>query len=319
MGLVVDKLTGNIYLFDFTGGGGGSGSTTPYQEVNTYSQLPSAASNNGIIYVVRESSGSYVLNRKEAGLYYSNGITWRRLGDIPSFFNTVNFKLYDGTDTSKEVMFNFSGNTSNSLRKITLRNSNGTIAYLTDLDTKLDTSIFANYTANTAPNQFVGIIDFNSYTASTEILFDSKQDNIQYLQVIDLVGGINVNTVTPTPINWTNVQFSGTSLEYTGGSRIYIRENGNYEIAYNLVSENQTNTEKVIGTLIRLNGIDDITPLTETRFVGRVISYSATNSISDYKLTLNDGDYIQLLSFRIGSSGNVLTKPNASWIKITKI
>jgi len=37
MGLVVDKLTGNIYLFDFTGGGGGTGGTTPYSEVNLYS------------------------------------------------------------------------------------------------------------------------------------------------------------------------------------------------------------------------------------------------------------------------------------------
>lgn len=319
MGLVVDKISGKIFLFDFPTTSGGTGTTTPYQEVNLFSELPSAGANNGKIFVVRQSSGIYVINRKEAGLYYSNSINWTRLGDIPSFFNSANLKIYDGADNTKEVKFVLSGNTPNTIRKITLRNSDGTIAYLTDIGAKVDTSLFNFYTGTTAPSQFNSIIDFNSYTASTEILLDSKQNIIQSLQVIDLVGNVEINNISPTPISWTNVQFSGDSLQYTGGSRIYIRENGNYTISYNLVSENLTNTEKVIGSVIRKNGIDDIVPLSVTSFIGKIISYSGTNNISDYKVTLNDGNYIELLTYRIGSGGSVLTKQNASWMKINKI
>lgn len=38
-----------------------------------------------------------------------------------------------------------------------------------------------------------------------------------------------------------------------------------------------------------------------------------------YKVNLNAGDYLQLVAFRIGSSGSVLTIPNGRWIKIEKL
>lgn len=286
MGLVVDKLTGNIYLFDFTGGGGGSGTTSPYSEVNLYSQLPAANLNNGTIYVVRDSSGIYVLNRKEAGLYYSNGVSWRRLGDIPSFFNTVNFKLYDGVDTTKEVMFNFSGNTSNTIRKITLRNSNGTIAYLSDINGKVDTTAFADYTGNTAPNTYLSIADFNGYSGATYVLIGNKQDQLtagkgikistgntisvnlpNSIQLTDISGGTEVNTIPHTPMIWTTQQYSGTSINFTGGSRIYVQETALFEISYVLNIEFGSGGDKNIGTVIKKNGTTLITQMSSSSFL----------------------------------------------------
>jgi len=44
-----------------------------------------------------------------------------------------------------------------------------------------------------------------------------------------------------------------------------------------------------------------------------------TNSLPPYKLNLINGDYIELIAFRMGGAGTVNTLPNGSWIKITKL
>lgn len=334
MGLVVDKLTGNIYLFDITGGGGGSGAT--YQEVNLYSQLPAAASNNGVIYVVRQSSGTYILNRREAGLYYSNGVTWRRLGDIPSFFNTVNFKLYDGSDNTKEVTFNFSGNTTATTRKVTLRNSDGTMAYLADIAGKVDTTAFADYTGTTVPATYLTKNAFNSYSATTLSLIGAKQNQLiagdgirisgntisiklpSILQLKDVSGGTEVNTIPHTPIIWSTQEYSGNSLNFTGGSRIYVQETAEYEISYLLNLEFVSGAKKNIGTVIKKNGLTLITPMTSSSNMD--IDYkSGTNAMPHYKASLLNGEYIELFAFRIGNAGSVKTLANGNWIKIKKI
>lgn len=279
MGLVIDLISGQEYLFNISGGGG-SGSTTTYPEVNTVSQLPAANLNNGKIYVVRQSTGAYVSTRQEAGLYYSNGTTWNRLGDIPSFFNSTNFAIFDGTDNTKQIKVVLSGNTTNTTRTITLRNSDGTIAYLSDIT-----------------------------GATTQ----------HAIQLIDLVGKINVNTILPTSIQWTNVEFTGSSLTYTGASRIYIQSTGKYLIAYNLVLQNGDSYSKTIGTVVKINGSTDITPLSVARYIDSGIMISGNNNISDYIKTLSSGDYIELCAFRVGGTGIVNTVPAASWINVLKI
>lgn len=335
----IDLLSGRVFLFnkDFTGSGGTGSSGSTYQEVNLYSELPSAASHNGDIYVVRTSSGAYVLNRKEAGLYYSNGLTWRRLGDIPSFFSSTNFQVYDGVDNTKGIKFQTSGITTNLFRTLTVQNSSGTIAYLTDLNTKVNTSVFADYTGNTAPNTFFSISDFNTYSANTYILIGNKQGlltagkgiNISTgntisvvlpnsLQLTDISGGTEVNTIPHTPIQWTTQQYSGTSLNFTGGSRIYVVETGLFELSYVLTLEFNSGGAKNIGSVIKKNGTTLITQLTTSSFLNSGSS-SGSNTMPSYKVSLSAGDYIELVAFRIGSAGSVETVANGNWIKINKL
>ena len=577
----IDLISGRVYLFVPDFGGGGSGGTTgsTYNTVPLYSLLPSAGSHNNEIYVVLNPEGAYVLNRKDAGMYYSDGISWRRLGDTPAYFNSDNFQIYDGTDTSKGFEFVTSGISTSNFRQLTIQDSSGTIAYLTDLDGKVDESIFNFYTGTTAPNTYVSIIsftgytattelrlvgieddisdlyivkmdkltghtnqvgffdvdgqitgntgmtylkqfwgtddvgtsysgdtlvldgmisglsyislsesalltgdtigllhrtdkslnyhthipatvfqlgeelavlgvnktgvlipdgtpimyggnvtgnrphiqpasgdteenafltigfatsdianneegfvtmagevgalttvssyangailylaitggttdiqpifpdpivrlgivrnnhatqgaigvkvdyfydptayvlitDFNAYTASTQIILDGKQEKLIPLQLKDISGGTEVNTIVHTPIGWTTEEYSGTSLNFTGGSRIYILEDTDFNISYNLNVENKSNTIKNIGTLIRKNGTTDITPLSSASYSRNSTNDSSTNTMSPYKVALLNGDYIELIGFRIGSSGSVLTVPDGSWIKIEKI
>lgn len=335
----IDLISGNVFLFvpDF-GGSTGTTSGSTYPEVNTYAELPAAAASNGEIYVVRTSTGTYVLNRNEAGLYYSNGIVWRRLGDIPSFFDSDNFEIYDGTDNTKSVNVQTSGITSGVTRTLTIQDADGTIAYLTDLNSKVDLSAFNDYTGTTAPITYLAISDFDTYSGATLSLIQGKQDTLtagdgitittgntisvdlpKKLQLKDISGGTEVNTISQTPIVWTTEEYSGTSLNFSGGSRIYIQDTNTFNISYVLNVENQTNGRKNIGTVIRKNGNEDITPMSSASYNRNAANDASTNTIPSYNLDLVSGDYIELIAFRIGSSGSVFTIPNGSWIKVEKI
>jgi len=54
-----------------------------YFKVNTYADLPPAGENVDEIYIVLVTTGIWGINRKRAGLYYSNGVAWGKLGNIP--------------------------------------------------------------------------------------------------------------------------------------------------------------------------------------------------------------------------------------------
>lgn len=51
-------------------------------EADTFAALPSAASKTGKIYSVLNSSGTIFINRKSAGLYRSDGLSWVSLSDF---------------------------------------------------------------------------------------------------------------------------------------------------------------------------------------------------------------------------------------------
>lgn len=337
----IDLLTGDVYLFsgNFTGSGGTPTSGATYPEVNLFTDLPSAASQSGKIYIVRTSSGSYVLNRKEAGLYFSDGLAWRRLGDIPSFFRSDNFQIIDGTDTTKGVTFDVSGVTTSTFRTLKVQDQDGTIALLTDLNSKVDTSAFALYTGTTAPATFVSQTDFDTYSGATLALIGTKQDQLTAganisisgnvisvtgitanaaLQLLDDTGGQQVNNVPATPITWTTTVFSGTSLNYTGGSRIYIQETADFDITYVLNVNSDSNSGKNIGSVLRKNGNEDITPMSSASFAFNKKNDSSTNLMPNYTVSLTNGEYIELVAFRIGFAGEVYTVENGSWIKVQK-
>jgi len=406
----IDLFTGNLYLFsgDFTGSGSTPTSGSTYPQVNLYSDLPPAGSSSGQIYIVRSGSGSYVLNRKDAGMYYSNGVAWSAMPLISPYFSSANFQVYDSVANNKGIQFITSGITSGVFRKLKVQNSDGTLAYLTDLQTKVDTGVFVQYTGTTAPatfltktafgiytgttvpanyynktqinaytastlvlignklntsifNTFTGTTlpanyynktqinaytgktqtQFNAYTASTNTRINNKQNTLiagvgitiigdtisatggggstTTLQLLDVSGGINVNTISSTPINWTLQVFSGSSLSFTGGSRIYVNASGVYDVSYAINLINTTNTIKNIGSVIRKNGNTDITPLSSSSISTDTTSNASTNVLPQYMITLTQGDYFELMAFRIGNSGVVNTKANSSWITIKRI
>jgi hypothetical protein len=131
MAIRFNPLTGN---FDFTGsGGGGGGASYIDGEVQNFSALPTA--NPPAVdsaYLVREPEGTWLINRKPAGIYIRVATTgtratdWTYAGILPDVFNDANFLLYDNGDSSKNLAFQLSGITTGTTRTLTAADRSGT-------------------------------------------------------------------------------------------------------------------------------------------------------------------------------------------------
>jgi hypothetical protein len=60
-------------------GGGGTGESIIDGEVSTYAELPPASEHAGEIYIVSTTTGIPLINRKQAGMYRSDGASWTLL------------------------------------------------------------------------------------------------------------------------------------------------------------------------------------------------------------------------------------------------
>jgi hypothetical protein len=129
MAIKFNPLTGN---FDFTGSGGGGGASYIDGEVQNFSALPTA--NPPAVdsaYLVREPEGTWLINRKPAGIYIRVATTgtratdWTYAGILPDVFNDANFLLYDNADSSKNLAFQLSGITTGTTRTLTAADRSG--------------------------------------------------------------------------------------------------------------------------------------------------------------------------------------------------
>jgi hypothetical protein len=129
MAIKFNPLTGN---FDFTGSGGGGGASYIDGEVQNFSALPTA--NPPAVdsaYLVREPEGTWLINRKPAGIYIRVATTgtratdWTYAGILPDVFNDANFLLYDNGDSSKNLAFQLSGITTGTTRTLTVADRSG--------------------------------------------------------------------------------------------------------------------------------------------------------------------------------------------------
>lgn len=158
-----------------------------------------------------------------------------------------------------------------------------------------------------------------SISATTNNLILNASILNSFIQLVDSVGNFEVNNIIPMPINWNVQEYSGRSINFTGGSRIYVTTTGHYNISYSINISNQTDSVKLIGSSIRKNGVDFITQLTTTSGDIFTINNNGTNQMPIYTMLLFADDYVELMVFRSGNSGSALSKPNESWIRIEKI
>ena len=75
MQIKFDKILGCLRELDEGTGGGGTSGT-----VATYAELPLASGYTDKYYIVDSATGIWLVNRKEAGIYKSNGTAWNYIG-----------------------------------------------------------------------------------------------------------------------------------------------------------------------------------------------------------------------------------------------
>jgi len=113
--------------------GSTSGESSGFEQVNSYSDLPAAAAHTGEVYTVLSAEGLWLINRKEAGLYKSDGATWTRLGSWIDAFNDANLAVYNNDDNTKIAKFSAGSITTLTTRTYSLPNGDGTLALTTDI------------------------------------------------------------------------------------------------------------------------------------------------------------------------------------------
>jgi hypothetical protein len=132
MAIRFNPLTGN---FDFTGSGGGGGSSYIDGEVQNFSALPQTIGSPAVdsAYLVREAEGTWLLARKPAGIYIRTDDTgvraddWTYAGEFPDVFNDANLVVYSNADSTKNLKFDVGSISSGQTRTLTVPDANITI------------------------------------------------------------------------------------------------------------------------------------------------------------------------------------------------
>lgn len=132
MAWVFNPFSGKLDLAGNGGGGGGSGYIDG--EVRYYADLPITVGNPAVdsAYLVRESSGAWLIGRKPAGIYVrlanAGSLTdWTYAGTFPDVFSDANFTVYNNADSSRTVQFQLSGVSPSTSRTLSIPNRSGTV------------------------------------------------------------------------------------------------------------------------------------------------------------------------------------------------
>lgn len=140
-----------------------------YPTVNTHADLPAANSvappDN--IYLVITSTGTWPFNRKERGLWYSDGATWTRLGDVTPIFVDDVFQIRDNTDPSKILQFNVDLLVGTGLKYF--KSGTGTIAEISDIPTDYLSTNQSSLFFLTANSSLLLEVGYTSHTHSQYI------------------------------------------------------------------------------------------------------------------------------------------------------
>lgn len=196
-------------------------------------------------------------------------------------------------------------------------------------------SDFNTFTGTTLPANYYNKTEINNYTGSTATEIDNKLDTtifneytgstVNINKKIQLVstGTTNVNTVIATAIDWHNAEPYETDIySYTAGtSSVEILSGGTFEVQYHVTLTNDSfNQSHSIGGYLILTTGSTSTTLPITATAGMIDGPNASGELSlpTVLLTLNTGDKLDLAAFRIGGSGTVNTVSGSVYLVLNK-
>jgi hypothetical protein len=188
------------------------------------------------------------------------------------------------------------------------------------------------------------ITDFNAYTGSTDTRLDGIESDITFISgvtdtkldtdvfeaytattnsKIQLVstGDTDINTIVVTEIVWDEVSIIDTNTySWTGGtSSVEILETGEYELKYNITLKNSGGSaSRSVGSYVVLNN-DTIIELTGNGAVVTGTDSSGSLSLPPVVLSLNSGDILDLVGFRVGGAGTVNSVGGSTYLHLNRI
>ena len=236
MAFKFNPFSGN---FDQTGsGGGGGGSSYIDGEVQNYSALPETIGTPAVdsAYLVREAEGTWLINRKPAGIYIRTANTgvraddWTYAGAFPDVFNDANFLLYGNADSTKNLAFQLSGITTGTTRTLAVPDASGTLPLLETANT-FSANQTRNGTNNVAPNQTAA----SGSSLMTRELVDARSGRFLFYKVSSALSATSTTKVFDST---TLTIPAGTYEVQAHGRAIYNGSNGGWSFGIERASGN---------------------------------------------------------------------------------
>lgn len=185
MAWTFNPFTGRL---DYAGSGGGGGAQYIDGEVQFYADLPIGIGVPPLdsAYIVREASGTWLINRHPAGIYIRLSNTgaltdWTYAGTFPDVFSDANFTLYNSVDATKNLQFDLSVISNTTTRTLTIPDKDGTI--------ELSQEIRSDFVTDTA---YIGLAPLGS----------AESDPVWTIYRLVVDSGGNVTTTTSTNVSW---------------------------------------------------------------------------------------------------------------------
>lgn len=255
---------------------------TGYSHVSNFASLPSAASCPNQYFIVDNPSGVWLINRKEAGFYKSDGINWNFVGSSVDMTS-----LSDGT-------------TSVTASPITLQGTNGIMTSADTTNNKIAISgaslpqISSGTNAPTTTPSKAGDIYIDTCNYKTYISkgnsssADWVKQNGSYVLQASTYFSISPNSNTSYYFGSISAA-AGSLANYIGPNKIYIPRSGTVKNIYGGIYQNPGSAE-TSSIYLEVNSATDY-----------LISNNISNSSSSYtfnntslNIPVSAGNYILL-------------------------
>jgi hypothetical protein len=137
------------------------------------------------------------------------------------------------------------------------------------------------------------------------------------IQLVDSVGGQDLNGITPNPIEWGQQDFydSTTFTHTVGGSSITVLKTGLYELSFNVNGESG-NGRSIPGIQFR-NNSTSIAPTLTADYGRNTTNNDTNNTLPPYLINLTTNDVLDVVAFRLGDATTNTSKSGASFVRIT--
>jgi len=216
-----------------------------------YSALPSAADHSAEVWVCISGEGVYIFNRKSAGLYYSDGSTWRRLGNIPAYFDSSNFEVYDNTDNTKTLDFDVSNISTGTNRTVTWTDENLNMGAIPCDNIAIDTISTPTNTNQCDFNKSFG----SSGQASGGVITDAGSGYVDVSAGFGYIKATDSDTATLLSCDWverTAIEIPSNTTRYIGIT--YVDADNSPTVCLYENQDWDLDTTFPLGSIINTNG-----------------------------------------------------------------
>lgn len=254
---------------------------TGYSHVSTFANLPSASSYTNQYFIVDNPSGVWLINRKEAGFYKSDGTSWNFVG------------------TSVDMTSLSDGTTSVTASPIILQGTNGITATSDAVNNKIvisGASLPQLSSGTTAPSSTPSKIG-NDYINTNGIFYKSKGSSSSS-DWVKLNGSYTLQTgnssSSSTGLNNATTYYSGAIWGSNGlsnaptGAKIYIPRAGTISKIYGVFNQSAGSAE-TSNLYLRVNDTTDYLIANNVNLSTGQFTFNASFNVS-----VTAGDFIVL-------------------------